>query len=69
MTYYPSERGPYNFDLPDGLSRRVPGAVLPQRTAGVEFDEVTNRIILKDPTSRWGGIMRYLPNKLLTMSI
>ncbi len=42
LSYYPSERGPYNFDvLPGGLS------------AGLSQDGILN-----NPASRWAGIMR-----------
>jgi cell surface protein SprA len=43
LAYYPSERGPYNFDVNDtsGIS------------AGLNTDGT-----LKNPESRWGGIMR-----------
>ena len=61
MTYYPRDRGPYNFDTPEGLTReRGPGDDFPPMTAGVEL--VDDQIQLKDPQSRWAGIMRYLPN-------
>lgn len=46
LTYYPRERGPYNFDLPDG----VPGV-----SAGLD-----NSGNLQSPETRWGGIMRAL---------
>ncbi len=45
ITYYPSRRGPYNYDVPNGTAY----------SAGV--DEAGR---LKDPESRWGGIMRGL---------
>jgi cell surface protein SprA len=43
LTYYPSERGAYNFDVPQGTAF----------SAGVDFDGR-----LKNPKSRWAGIMR-----------
>ena len=52
LSYYPDERGPYNFDLPGGTPY----------SDGVEYDEELQRIRLLNPRSRWGGIMRYLPN-------
>jgi len=52
LTYKPDERGPYNFDLPEGT----------QFSAGLEVEPTSQNIKLKDPESRWGGIMRYLPN-------
>lgn len=47
MTFYPDERGPYNYDVAgaEGFS------------AGVNADGT-----LKDPKSRWGGIMRKFDN-------
>lgn len=51
ISYYPSERGPYNFDTRDGY---------PGYTKG--FDLVDNKIVLRDPTTRWGGIQRYFQN-------
>ncbi|MFM2392171.1 MAG: hypothetical protein RLZZ546_148 [Bacteroidota bacterium] len=51
VSYYPEERGPYNFDLPEGYSGYTSGTV-------VEGNEIK----LKDPESRWGGMMRYFPN-------
>ncbi len=42
LAYYPSERGPYNFDV-------VPGPY----TSGINTDGS-----LADPETRWGGIMR-----------
>ncbi len=46
LTYYPNERGPYNFDVPNGT----------EYSAGVE--EADGGLVLRDPQSRWGGIMR-----------
>jgi len=43
LAYYPSERGPYNFDLPLGSTT----------SAGITTDGVLN-----DPQSRWAGVMR-----------
>jgi len=46
LTYYPGERGPYNFDLPNG---------------GTPFsDGLGADGSLENPESRWGGIMRAL---------
>jgi len=45
LAFYPSERGPYNYDV-----NGVPGI-----SSGVNFDGS-----LKDPKTRWGGIMRRL---------
>ena len=52
LTYCPTERGPYNFDPPEGTPF----------SAGLELDPTTRSLKLKEPESRWGGIMRYLPN-------
>lgn len=49
ISYFPNERGPYNFDLPSGTAY----------SAGVEYD---NGLKLKNPASRWGGIQRYFQN-------
>lgn len=43
LSFYPSKRGPYNYDV-----EGVPGV-----SAGMEADGT-----LRDPQSRWGGIMR-----------
>ena len=55
INFYPSERGPYNFDLPDG--RYFDGKKI---SAGVVWDDDDKKIVLKEPESRWGGLMRYL---------
>ncbi|MEM1319074.1 MAG: cell surface protein SprA [Bacteroidota bacterium] len=48
LTYYPDERGPYNFDLPSALG-------------GTDFsDGIDAGGRLVNPQSRWGGIMRAL---------
>jgi len=52
LTYYPDERGPYNFDVPGGTSV----------SAGANYSEQREKVILEDPESRWAGIMRFLPN-------
>ena len=51
MSYYPNERGPYNFDTPEGY---------PGLTAGALPDQGDPLVPVKllDPASRWGGIMR-----------
>ncbi len=48
ITYNPAERGPYNFDLPNGGT---------EYSAGINGEGE-----LVDPESRWGGIMRDLRN-------
>ncbi len=50
VNYFPSERGPYNFDVPGGTPF----------SAGISVDPATNNVVLNDPESRWGGIMRYI---------
>ncbi|MFN7119046.1 MAG: cell surface protein SprA, partial [Saprospiraceae bacterium] len=49
MTYYPRERGPYNFDVPNGN---------PNYSRGVTF--LGDSLVLRDPETRWGGIMKAL---------
>ncbi|MBB4078960.1 cell surface protein SprA [Lewinella aquimaris] len=51
LSYYPNERGPYNFDPPQGY---------PGLTAGSLPDQGDPLVPVKllDPKSRWGGIMR-----------
>jgi cell surface protein SprA len=51
LTFYPSERGPYNFDVPEGY---------PGYTRGLTF--VGEEALLRDPQTRWGGIMRAMTN-------
>ena len=46
LSYWPNERGPYNYDLPEGAQGYSAG-----------FDENGG---LEDPSSRWGGIQRAL---------
>lgn len=46
MTFYPNERGPYNYDLPNGA---------PGLSAGLNDDGT-----LAEPETRWGGIQRAL---------
>lgn len=53
FSYYPSERGPYNFDLPNGINGK---------TAGISYDQVDQKILLNNPEERWGGAMRYIDN-------
>lgn len=52
LSYYPNERGPYNFDPPNGSAI----------SSGSFWDEKTQTMQLKEPETRWAGIMRYLPN-------
>ncbi len=53
LSYYPEERGPYNFDKVGGY---------PPNTAGIEIDNDKKKIKLLNPKSRWGGIMRSFQN-------
>ncbi len=52
LSYYPSLRGPYNFDRLGGIA---------SYTNGTKID-TNNQIKLLEPKSRWGGIMRYFQN-------
>lgn len=51
LSYFPDERGPYNFDIPGGLNGL---------TAGVQGrpNDPVSPVQLNDPETRWGGIMR-----------
>lgn len=49
LSFYPDERGPYNFDVPEGY---------PGYTEGTSF--IGDSMVLNDPETRWGGIMRAL---------
>jgi len=62
LNYFPKERGPYNFDPPDGLEiiDTVTGATF--RTEGSRFNSETDRVELLEPESRWAGITRYMNN-------
>lgn len=51
LTYYPRERGPYNFEVPNGY---------PGYSRGLSQGDVNQPIILNDPQTRWGGIQRAL---------
>ncbi|MEM1214248.1 MAG: cell surface protein SprA [Bacteroidota bacterium] len=53
LSYFPDERGPYNFDTPDGVDGFSAGVTL-------DSGDPLNPVKLKDPGSRWGGIMRSL---------
>ncbi len=58
ISYYPSERGPYNFDVPGGLSGDD-GVIY---SDGIKPNDVTTDIELINPETRWGGIMRNFQN-------
>jgi cell surface protein SprA len=51
VSYFPTQRGPYNFDTPSGY---------PGFTSGTRIEN--SQIRLNDPKKRWGGIMRYFQN-------
>ncbi len=51
LVYYPSERGPYNFDTPSGFGSLSSGVTV-----------LGDSLRLRDPATRWGGIMRALNN-------
>lgn len=52
LDYYPSERGPYNFDTPSGTSI----------SKGIDSGINPNTIALREPETRWAGIMTALQN-------
>ncbi len=51
LAYYPNERGPYNFDLPNGY---------PGLSSGVQATDGGQTMVLNDPETRWAGVMRAL---------
>lgn len=51
LAYYPGERGPYNFDVPGGISGFTRGVAL-------DPNSPLTPVRLNDPATRWGGIMR-----------
>lgn len=51
ISYYPTERGPYNFETQGGY---------PSISQGFRLQN--GKMVLNDPKSRWGGIMRYFQN-------
>ncbi len=51
ISYYPTERGPYNFEKRDGYGIYSRG-----------FDIENNKVVLRDPKTRWAGIQRYFQN-------
>ncbi|MBK7871162.1 MAG: cell surface protein SprA [Saprospiraceae bacterium] len=54
MTFFPNERGPYNFDIPSGYPGISRGVTL--------LGDPNQPLVLNDPKTRWGGIMRALQN-------
>lgn len=51
LAYYPSERGPYNFEVPDGY---------PGISDGLVFSDGGEKLVLNNPETRWAGVMRSL---------
>jgi len=51
LSFYPNERGPYNYDPPQGIAGISSGA------SPNTLDTITP-VKLNDPKTRWGGIMR-----------
>ncbi len=51
LSYYPNQRGPYNFDLPGGTDV----------SAGI-IKGPNGEILLDEPETRWAGIMRNFQN-------
>ncbi|MCH2081645.1 MAG: cell surface protein SprA [Saprospiraceae bacterium] len=49
LAFHPNERGPYNFDIPNGYAGY---------SSGTSF--IGDSMVLNDPETRWGGIMRAL---------
>jgi len=52
LSFYPNERGPYNYDVPEGT----------EYSNGVSVIGVDEPLQLENPESRWGGIMRSFRN-------
>ncbi|MDR1544586.1 MAG: cell surface protein SprA [Prevotellaceae bacterium] len=48
ISYYPTERGPYNLDVNQGISP----------TSNIYFDGILPDGKLRNPKKRWGGMMR-----------
>jgi len=57
LTYFPEERGPYNYDLPEGYTQN--GQRISEGISGIIDDQYLQ---LESPETRWAGIMRYLSN-------
>jgi len=55
LNYFPSERGPYNFDVPGGINGETAGV-------NVAASNAANDIVLNEPEKRWAGIMRAFQN-------
>ncbi|MBK9733712.1 MAG: cell surface protein SprA [Saprospiraceae bacterium] len=58
LSYYPSERGPYNFDINAEKNNNMG---IQNYTKGFEKTS-DQQIRLLEPKTRWGGIMRYFQN-------
>ena len=52
LTYFPDERGPYNYDRPQGT----------EVSAGIQLSADGQQIELREPETRWAGVQRYLNN-------
>ncbi len=52
LSYFPNERGPYNFDIPGGYPGISAGAI----------PGPNGEVMLDEPETRWGGIMRSFQN-------
>ena len=52
LAYYPMERGPYNYELPQGSNF----------SAGLQPNTPNTAGLLAKPNTRWGGVMRALSN-------
>ncbi len=53
LSYYPSERGPYNYDIPGGF---------PGFSQGISANDTEDDIQLDMPATRWAGVMRNFRN-------
>ena len=56
LSFYPSERGPYNYDLPDPITG------IGYESAGIQAHPNGDNVVLRDPETRWGGVMRNFRN-------
>ena len=54
LSYFPNERGPYNYDVPGGHPE--------VGSAGVKVSDDGQELLLEGPETRWAGIQRYLNN-------
>lgn len=56
LSFYPSERGPYNYDTPGGETYSG------ETSAGVVANDTGDGVVLNSPEERWGGVMRNFRN-------